>query len=47
MKQSHLIIAMLLVVGLLSACGKRGTLEAPKGAASQPSDQTILLDKLL
>jgi hypothetical protein len=47
MKQSQLIIAVLLVAGLLSACGKRGELEAPKGATSQSSDQPILLDKVL
>jgi predicted small lipoprotein YifL len=47
MKQSHLILAVLIVAGLLTACGKRGELEAPKGAPSQPSDQPIILDKVL
>lgn len=46
MKQSRILIAVLVVAGLLSACGKRGDLEAPKGAPKQPSDQPIVLDKI-
>lgn len=47
MKHARLFLAAIVACGLLSACGTRGSLEPPEGAPRQPSDQPVILDKLL
>lgn len=41
------LIAVLLLSGLLAACGARGALEAPPGSLKQPPDKPITLDKII
>ena len=41
------LLAVVLLAGLVAACGVRGPLEPPPGAEDEPKDPPFILDPLV